>query len=262
MADYTYLDLIPSFAEQEHGHGWGHLFGDAHPMLNPGGHITMTHVVMSVVALVVIVVMALIARGKYADKETALLPEGKLSVRNFFETVFDAVFDMMAGMMGKEHARKFFPLIGALSIYIFISNAMGLVPGLAPPTSSLNTNLACSLVVFVFYNFIGLREGGVEYIKHFMGPVMWLAPLMLVIELVGHSFRPISLAVRLGGNMTGDHMVLSIFGNLASGLFKVPLLLPIPFLFLGLLVCVIQTLVFCLLSSIYISMALPHDDHH
>jgi F-type H+-transporting ATPase subunit a len=262
MADYTYLDLIPSFAEHEHGQGWGHLFNGAKPVLTPSAPITLTHVVMSLVALAIILTLAFIARGKYADKKSALIPEGHLSIRNVFETIFDAVFDLMASMMDKHYARTFFPLIGSLSIYILFSNLMGLVPGLAPPTSSLNTNLACSVVVFVFYNFIGLREGGVEYLKHFMGPVLWLAPLMIVIELVGHAFRPISLAVRLGGNMTGDHMVLAIFGDLAKGAIGVPLLLPVPFLFLGLLVCVIQTLVFCLLSTIYISMALPHDDHH
>ena len=267
MADYTLLDLIPSFAHHEHAtthaDSWNQVLGGFHPMLNPGGHIHMSHVVLSLLVLVICVVMALMARKKYQSKDEALIPEGKLSVRNFFETIFDGLYGMMENMMGAKHARQFFPLIAALAVYIFVSNLFGLIPGLAPPTQNLNTNLACSIVVFVFYNYVGIREHGlVNYLKHFLGPLMLIAPLMLVIELIGHSFRPVSLAVRLGGNMTGDHTVLGVFGTLAEMAVGVPILLPIPFLFLGLLVSIIQALVFCLLSSSYIAMAVAHDDHH
>jgi len=263
MADYTLLDLIPAFSHQEHGAGWGEMLGGAQPLLNPGNPITMTHVVFAGVVLVVMTVLALVARGKYADQKTALIPEGKLSVRNFFEAIFDALFDIMSGMMGKEQARKYFPLIGTLSIFILLNNLMGLIPGLIPPTQNLNTNMAMALVVFVFYNYVGMREVGVvNYLKHFAGPVWWLAVLMVPLEIISHCIRPLSLTLRLGGNMTGDHTVLGVFGSIASDLFGgLPLLLPVPFLFLGLLVSVIQTVVFCLLSAIYIALAVEHHDH-
>lgn len=263
MADYTLLDLIPAFAEHEHGSGWGHLLGGAHPVLKPENAITMTHVVLALVALVVITVLALIARAKYANKETAVIPEGKLSVRNFFEGIFDALFNTMSSMMGDDNAKRYFPLIASLAVFILISNLMGLVPGLVPPTQNLNTNVAMALVVFVFYNVVGIREQGfVNYMKHFAGPVWWLAFLMFPLELVSHAIRPLSLTLRLGGNMTGDHTVLGVFGQLASDLFfGWPVLLPVPFLFLGLLVSVVQTVVFCLLSAIYIAMAVEHHDH-
>ena len=261
MADYTFIDLFPELSKANHDGSFNAVFGD--PLLNPGGIVTITHLVMTGVALVIIVVLALLARRKYSNREEAIVPERKLSVRNFFEVIFDAVLSMMTDMMGREHARRFFPLIAALAVFIFVNNLMGLVPGLAPPTQNLNTNLAMSVVVFLFYNVVGIKENGLAYLKHFLGPLLLLAPLMLVIELIGHAFRPVSLAVRLTGNMTGDHMVLGVFGDLAGGIFAgLPILLPVPFLFLGLLVSVIQTLVFCLLSTIYIALAVEHSEDH
>ncbi|TXD43501.1 F0F1 ATP synthase subunit A [Lujinxingia vulgaris] len=259
MADYTFLDLIPAFAEQEHGEGWNHIFGD--PLLNPAGTVTATHVVFTGVLVVLITVLALIARRKYSNRDEALVPVGKFSVTGFFEVLFDAVMGMMSDLMGEKAAKKFFPLIASLAVYIYLGNLMGLVVGFAPPTSNLNTGLACAIVVFLVYNVSGFMEQGMGYIKHFMGPILLLAPLIFIIELVGHAFRPVSLSVRLTGNMTGDHMVLGVFGDLASGMFSIPILIPVPFLFLGLLVCTIQALVFCLLSSIYIALAIEHEDH-
>jgi F-type H+-transporting ATPase subunit a len=261
MADFTFIDLFPEIAEKNHSGHWNEIFGD--PLLNPGNAVTISHLIWTGVAVAIIIVLALIARGKYSDRDEALIPEPRLSVRNFFEVIFDATLSMMSDMMGEKQAKRFFPLIATLAIFILIGNLMGLVPGLAPPTQNWNTNLACAAVVFVFYNVVGLRENGVAYLKHFLGPVLWLGPLMLVIEVVGHVFRPISLSIRLTGNMTGDHMVLGVFGDLAGGIFAgMPLLLPVPFLFLGLLVSVIQTLVFCLLSAIYIALAVEHEEEH
>ncbi len=262
MADYTLVDLFaPGIGEKDFSKTFGH------PLLNPNGHVGIEHIILTGVVVAIIVVLALIARRKYADKEQAMIPEGHLTVRNFFEVIFDGVLGMMTDMMGAENARRYFPLIAALAVYILIGNLMGLIPGLAPPTDNLNTNLAASISVFVLYNIAGFREHGPAYLKHFLGPIWVIAPLMLVIELIGHVFRPISLSIRLTGNMTGDHMVVGSFGNLAGGIMHalglphVPFLLPVPFLVLGLLVAVIQTLVFCMLSTIYISLAVSHEGH-
>ena len=107
----------------------------------------------------------------------------------------------------------------------------------------------------------GVMEHGLKYFKHFLGPVWWLAPLMLPIELVSHIARPLSLTLRLLGNMAADHKVVSSFFAL------VPLIVPVPFLILGVMVVIVQTLVFCLLSMVYIQGAVTHeghgdDDHH
>jgi F-type H+-transporting ATPase subunit a len=263
MADYTFANFIPGFAHHEH-EGWHELFGYAlpHPVINPAGHVTMTHVVFGMLSFALIIGFALIARRKYSNRDEALIPEPRLSVRNFFELIFDAVFDMMEGLLGEKLAKRYFPLIAALALFIFVSNIMGLVPGFAPSTSNLNTTIGPALVVFVVYNFAGIAEHGlVAHVKHLMGPVLLLAPLLFVIEVISHLARPVSLGIRLTGNMTGDHMVLGVFGGIAEMVMGVPLLFPIPFLFLGLLVCIIQTLVFCLLSTVYLALATAHDEH-
>lgn len=263
MADYTFANFIPGFAQHEH-EGWHEIAGvHLQPLINKAGHVTMTHVVFGTFTFFVILGLAFIASQKYKNRDTALIPEEKLTLRNFFETIFDAVYDMMEGLLGERLTKRYFPLIACLAVYIFISNCMGLFPGLAPATSNLNTTIGPALVVFLVYNFAGIQENGlVNHIKHLMGPVLLLAPLMFVIETVSHIARPLSLGIRLGGNMTGDHMVLGVFGGIAEGIFGYPLFAPIPFLFLGLLVCTIQTLVFCLLSTVYLALATAHDDDH
>lgn len=267
MAAYTFLNLVDEHLGTDLVSGdYSHVEWLFTPMLNPSGKVTIGHCIFAGVSFAIIAVLALIARRKYATKQSAMVPEGRLTVRNFFEVIFDGIFNLMEEMMGAEQARRYFPLIGALAVFILISNLMGLVPGLAPPTQNLNTTIAMSSLVFLIYNIAGLREHGLSYLKHFLGPVWFIAPLMLVIEVVSHLFRPISLGVRLGGNMTGDHMVIGVFGDLATQLFgsvgaELPFLLPVPVFFLGLMVSVIQTLVFSLLSCIYISLAVSHEGH-
>ena len=262
MADFTFIDFFPDFARREFvegQQGWNDIFGD--PLLNPAAGVGIKHLVFTVVLVALLGVMALIARRKYRSRKTALVPDGKLTMASFFEAMFDGIIGMMTELMGEKAAKRYFPLIAALACFIFFGNVIGLVPGFYHPTSNLNTGLACAIVVFLVYNAAGFMDQGLGYIKHFMGPVLLIAPLMLIIELASHAFRPISLSVRLGGNMTGDHLVLQIFGDLASEMIGVPFLLPIPFMFMGLLVCIIQALVFCLLSSVYIALSLHHEDH-
>jgi F-type H+-transporting ATPase subunit a len=134
-----------------------------------------------------------------------------------------------------------------------VSNLTGLIPGFLPPTSHPSTNFAISITVFLFYNYEGVRENGVGYLKHFLGPVLFLAPMMVILELIQHIVRPASLGLRLLGNISGDHMVLGLFSDLT------PLVLPVIFFGLGLFVSFIQAFVFTLLSTIYISMAIAHD---
>jgi F-type H+-transporting ATPase subunit a len=175
-----------------------------------------------------------------------------MTIRGFFEVVVESLANLVDSVMGHEGV-KFLPIIGGFFIFIFLNNFFGLIPGFNPPTDNLNTTLPLGLVAFVLYNAAGLKEHGFAYLKHFLGPLLWLAWLMLPIELVSHVVRPMSLGLRLFGNMTGDHTVLSIFLNL------VPIGVPIIFYALGLFVCFVQAFVFSLLSMVYVSTATAHD---
>jgi F-type H+-transporting ATPase subunit a len=162
---------------------------------------------------------------------------------------------MMKDMMGPRRAKRYFPIIGTSACFIFFSNILGLIPGLRPPTSTWNITVGCSIIIFVAFNYYGIKENGLGYFKHLAGPVWWLAPLIFLIEVLSLCIRPITLSIRLMLNMAVDHLLVSIVTGM------VMLLVPIPILMLSTLVCVVQVVVFCLLSSIYITPATDHDDH-
>jgi F-type H+-transporting ATPase subunit a len=215
---------------------------------------TLTHVMVALTVMLIIAFGALRFRSAVVGGgQGALIPPRKLNVRNIFELLCDVTYGMVVGVMGEKNAKKFFPLLASLALFILFSNIMALVPGMATASDTLKTNLALALLVFVLTHYHGIKEHGVAYLKHFTGPLWWLAPLMLPIELIGHLARPVSLSLRLMGNMAADHKVLFSFTAL------VPLFVPVPFYLLGLLVCIVQALVFTLLSTVYIGMAVSHD---
>jgi F-type H+-transporting ATPase subunit a len=158
-------------------------------------------------------------------------------------------------MMGPKRAKRYLPLIGTCACFIFFSNMMGLIPGFNPPTSTWNITWGCAIVVFLAFNYYGLKENGFAYIKHLAGPVIWLAPLIFPLEVFSTCLRPFTLSIRLMLNLAVDHLLLGIM----IGIF--PLFLPIPFMLLGTLIALVQVLVFCLLSSIYVSLATEHEEH-
>jgi F-type H+-transporting ATPase subunit a len=221
------------------------------------GHVSLQHVFASVFILAILTVMAFIARGKLADTRAALIPEDRLTVRTFVELIVEMTYGQMVGMMGPKAAKFFLPLIGTCAFLILFSNALGLVPGFLPPTDVLNTTVPYALVIFFATHIFGFKEHGFAYLKHFMGPVIFLAPLMFVIEIISHLARPLSLSIRLAANMIGDHRVIATF----LALTPVPFIWPIPVYVMGVLVTVVQTLVFCLLSTVYISLAISHEEH-
>jgi F-type H+-transporting ATPase subunit a len=215
-------------------------------------HWTLTHVLGALLVMLFVIWGAFrFYRGMNSDER--LVPPAKMGMRNLFELLTDGSFNIMAGVMGEKNAKRFLPLIGSLALFILFSNLMALIPGFAPPTDTLKTNLALAVIVFLATHYYGVKEHGLAYFKHFAGPIPLLAPLMIPIELISHIARPVSLALRLMGNMASDHKVVASFFAL------VPLLVPVPFLILGILVSVVQALVFCLLSTVYISMAVAHD---
>ncbi|HKA90673.1 MAG TPA: F0F1 ATP synthase subunit A [Haliangiales bacterium] len=220
-------------------------------------HFSLAHVLSSILVALFLVFGAFVYKGAVAGGgDKALIPPRGFTVRNVFEMMCEGILSTMEGVMGRKNAVKYLPFVGAFAFFIFFNNLLGLIPGFAPPTDTLKTNLALSVLVFVATHYLGVREHGLKYFRHFLGPVLWLSPLMLPIELVSHFARPLSLSMRLMGNMVADHKVVATFTML------VPILVPVPFMLLGLLVVIVQTLVFCLLTMVYISMAVAHEEHH
>ncbi|HEY5514541.1 MAG TPA: F0F1 ATP synthase subunit A [Geomonas sp.] len=195
-----------------------------------------------------LVMIGLVLLSLAATKGMQSVPSG---LQNFMEVVVGGIENMLVETMG-EKGKPFFPLIATLAVFILVSNLIGLVPGFFPPTANINTTAACAVVVFVATHYVGLKEHGFGYVKHFMGPIIWLAPMMFFIEVIGHFSRVISLTLRLFGNMNGHELVLIIFFGLA------PFLVPLPMMLMGVLVSFIQAFVFMLLAMIYIQGSLEH----
>lgn len=204
----------------------------------------------------VLVLVGLIARLQLKKNVNPIVPDSTLTARNFGELVATFIMNLGDNVMGPQN-RKYLPFVGTIFLYIAGTNLLGLVPGFSMPTDSFLFNFGIALVVFVLYNFWGIREvGPVNYLKHFFGPIIWIAPFLFVIEIISHVVRPISLSLRLFGNMTGDHLVLGVFTSLTK------LVIPVIFYGLGAFVCLMQAFVFTLLTMIYISGAVTHADEH
>jgi len=233
-------------------------------------HVTYTWVVMVILAGLALV----------ASRRLEMVPRG---VQNFMEIVLEQFLTLIDDVLGHE-GRRYFPLLATLGLFIVTSNLMGLVPGLIAPTASLNTTAACALIVFFAYHWIGIRKQGIRaYARHFMGPVVWLAWLMIPIEIVSHMARPLSLSLRLFGNMTGGHILLAVFfflmgfdgmlgwalmGSLGGILLGAPAALlmvvfTVGFLYpLKILVAFLQAFIFVMLSMLYIAGAIEEAEHH
>jgi F-type H+-transporting ATPase subunit a len=187
--------------------------------------------------------------------DAGLVPPPRFGLRNLFEMLADTIYGLMVSVMGEKEARRYLPLVGTLFVFILFSNLLSLIPGFIPPTDTLKTNLGLSVMVFLLTHIFGVRAHGIKYFKHFLGPFLPLAPLMLPIELISHVARPVSLAMRLLGNISADHAVVLAFFAV------IPFLVPVPFLVMGVFVSVVQAVVFSLLTTVYISTAVAHEEH-
>ena len=232
-------------------------------------HVTYTWLVMVILAGLTFI----------ASRNLQLVPRG---LQNFLEVILEQFQQIIDDVMGPE-GRKYLPLLATLGLFILTANLMGLVPGTAGVTSNLNTNAACALVVFGAYHWIGVRKQGlIPYLKHFAGPVpMALKPLMFVIEIISHLARPLSLTLRLFGNMVGGHILLAVIfllmtqlilwalsgsvpgaiiggtGGIVTIVFTVGFLYP-----LKILVAFLQAFIFVMLTMLYISAAIEEGEHH
>jgi F-type H+-transporting ATPase subunit a len=201
------------------------------------------HVYHAILVVLILTVLVFIGYGKRSED---LVPEGRISIRNILEVLVEQLLKLIDNTMGHE-GKKFLPLIGTLAIFILFCNLLGLIPGFLPPTDNINTTAACAIPVFFFYHYIGVRRHGWRYVKQFIGPFWPIAPLMFPIEVISHLARPLSLSLRLFGNITGDHIILAMsYGFILA-------------LGLGIFVSGIQALVFILLSMMYMSNALAEE---
>lgn len=200
-----------------------------------------------------IIGLAFLVRQNLQKAEKAIIPDEKLTLRTFFEVFIEYFYNLMKDMMGAKRAKQYFPLIGTCAIFIFFANFIGMIPGMSPPTSSWSITLGMAGIIFVAFNYYGLKENGFAYIKHLAGPVWWLSWLIFPLELFALFLRPLTLSFRLMINMSVDHMILAIVTGI------VMFVVPVPIMALGTIVAAVQVLVFCLLSSIYITLATEHE---
>jgi F-type H+-transporting ATPase subunit a len=222
--------------------------------LIPGLNHLPPHVSNGIIVSVLLLIIVFLGYRQLKKTEDEIIPDSRLTFRNLVELIVESLSGIIMDAMGPR-GKEFVLLVGTLGLYILFNNLSGLVPGFLPATDNVNTTFACSLTVFFMTHYYGFREHGTKYLKQFVGPMWALAPLMIPVELIGHFARPLSLGLRLFGNITGDHMVTGIFFLL------VPLLVPLPVMFLGLFVACVQAFVFMLLSMAYFSGAISHEEH-
>jgi F-type H+-transporting ATPase subunit a len=208
----------------------------------------------SIVIGVILLLVGSHVRSRLA-KDSAVVPDESLTLRTFAEVFLDYFYTLAKDVMDAERAKKYFPLIGTSACFVFCANVMALLPGFPVATTSLSITLGTALVVFVLFNLYGLSANGFGYIKHLAGPVWYLAPLVFPIELISLLVRPVTLALRLMLNMSVDHLLLGIFMGFLT------VFLPLPLMLLGCIVVLVQTLVFTLLTCIYIGLATEHEAH-
>jgi F-type H+-transporting ATPase subunit a len=218
---------------------WGHRFGVDIP----------DHVIMALLVLLLsAILLPLLARSISKDKPGF--------IQQMMELVVGGLRGLMEDIIGHGAASKYLPIIGAFTVFIFLSNIFGLFYFLQPPTANINTTVALALVSFLYFNWQGIRSQGVlHYLAHFAGPVLFLAPIMFPIEIVGNVARVLSLSMRLFGNIMGEHTASGIF----FGLF--PIVVPWPMMALGIFGAVLQTFVFIMLTMVYIGGATATEEH-
>lgn len=240
-----------------------HVFGETFLGHKPVDAHAAEPLLASVLVIVVVTALALAAKAQVKDYDKSVIPDDKLSLRTFFEIFIGYFYSMMKDMMGPTRAKKYFPVVGTGACFILFSNVLGMIPGFLPPTSSWNVTAGCALVVLGAFTYYGLKAQGTGFLSHLAGPWMGWAMLPINILIFSIEFlstfiiRPITLSIRLMLNIAVDHLLLTIL----LGIFT--LFLPIPIMILGTLVAIVQVLVFCLLTSIYIALATEgHGDDH
>jgi F-type H+-transporting ATPase subunit a len=251
----SWLSYLPGYHEFEAG------IQSLGPSWLFHGPVHAQHLAAMLLTALVMLLLAVRARSQLLTAEGNILPDKRLSARTLVELLMDGILTIMQFAMPYRAALRHFWIVGTLGFFILFSNLLGLIPGFIPPTENFNTTFACGSIVFCYYNYQAFRRLGIGHLAHLANPVgepwgWFLAPLFLPVEMISHCIRPASLSIRLLCNIAGDHLVMGVF----VGIF--PLIVPLPFLALGLFVALIQTFIFLLLSSVYLGEVEANVEHH
>jgi F-type H+-transporting ATPase subunit a len=213
-----------------------------------GHDVIPVQIVMGGIVVLILMIFTLIIKSRLSVENPGKLQQSMELVVEFLE-------GQVEENIGHD-GHQFIPIIGTLGIFIAVSNILGLIPGLSSPTHDANVPAGCAVFVFLYYNFAGIRKHGVvKYLKHFVGPVPLMAPLMIPIELISHFARPISLTIRLWGNIFAEELLIVIFFGIA------PLFLPLPFIAFAIFGGFLQAFIFITMAQMYLSMAVASEDH-
>ena len=211
------------------------------------------HLIPDYVVMCLIVAVILILFLGLSSRKLKIIPSKLQSVLELIIQAFESLLVDIIGVRGK----KYLPLIATIGLFIFSCNVLGLVPGMMSPTSKLSVTIGCALVVFFYYHWQGVKSQGVfRYLKHFTGPIPLLAPLFFPIEVISHFSRPVSLSLRLFGNIFAEELLIVVMASI------IPFFLPLPFMVIAILTATIQAGVFVLLACVYIGGAVAHDEEH
>ncbi|MBI4871732.1 MAG: F0F1 ATP synthase subunit A [Candidatus Riflebacteria bacterium] len=231
-------------------HACGHAEGS---WLHPFSHATglPDYILITWLLLVLLVVVSVVG-----TRRLHLAPRG---LQNVLEYIFESLEGFVCGIMGPERGRIFTPLLGTFFLFILCNNLAGLVPGLLSPTAYLNTTLSLAIVAFLMVQYHGIKAHGAgRYFAHFMGEPLWLAPLMLPVHLIGEFAKPLSLAIRLFGNIFGEDKVIAILVGFSPVLLFIPVPVQFPMMLFGIFTSFVQALVFTTLTAIYLTVATEH----
>ena len=210
------------------------------------GSINHSHAFVFVSHVLLSAIIAL-AIAKMATKSLKMVPTG---TQNIMEAYLQGIVAMGRDVIGETNAKRYLPLVATIGIFVFVANVIGIIPGFESPSGNINMTLTLAIIVFIYYNFEGIRKHGVvHYFAHFAGPVKWLAPLMFPIEIVSHISRIISLSFRLFGNIKGDDLFLWVLLMLA------PWIVPLPAFLLLSFSAILQTFIFMILTYVYLAGA-------
>jgi len=209
-------------------------------------HLVPDYIVMSMIVMAFLMLLF-----GLASRKLTLIPSKRQSALELIIQTFEGLITDIIGPEGK----RYLPLVATVGLFVFSCNMLGLVPGFMSPTSKLNVTVGCALVVFVYYHWQGIRaQGLLKYLKHFMGPIPALAPLLVPIEVISHFSRPVSLSMRLFGNIFSEELLIVIIASI------IPFFLPLPFMVVAIFTAIVQSFVFILLSCIYIAGAISHEE--
>jgi F-type H+-transporting ATPase subunit a len=212
----------------------------------PAGPVIPDHIVFAVIVFLFCCVFFPLVRRSFSMEKP-----GK--IQQLLEVSIEFINSQLEEIIG-HGGRKYLPMIATIGFFILLMNLVGLIPGFMPPTSRVNVTAGCALVVFLYYNYLGIKKFGiVKYLKQFVGPAPFLAPLMIPVEIISHLARPFSLTVRLFANIYGEELIILVF----FGLF--PLILPLPIMALAIFTSFLQAFIFMVLTMVYISGAVAEE---